>query len=405
MLAVDPPRDLRPDPANAGRRTEREVSRALRLDRAARGVDELYRAALAAEQEFAAELDAAAPSMRESAYNLVHYLAVRRHDVRELQDELTRLGLSSLGRLEAHVMASLQAVLEVLCALRSQPVPATVATAPPVTFNTGNALLCEHANAILGPGRGGRQTRIMVTMPGEAADEPALIHDLVETGMEVMRINCAHDDPKVWERMVGHLRRAERKTGKRCALSFDLAGPKLRTGPIEPGPAVVKWRPHRDTLGRVTRRARVRLVARMYDADAEDVTIPVDGELLANARPGDIFVLEDTRRRKRALHAIEVSAGECVCETDTTAYVVPGTKVSLRRKRRIPKALLGEELGHTRPRRFRGEEDPQRHRDRGVQRAAHNVREGDRSARQRFCGFRTHVSVRARRWQGDRRRP
>ena len=37
----------------AGRRTEREVAQSLRLDRAARGVDELYRAALAAEQEFA----------------------------------------------------------------------------------------------------------------------------------------------------------------------------------------------------------------------------------------------------------------------------------------------------------------------------------------------------------------
>jgi pyruvate kinase len=100
----------------AQRRTEREVSRTLRLDRAARHVDELRSAALAAEQEFAVELDATMPSMRESAYNLVHYLAVRRHDVRDLQDELTRLGLSSLGRLEAHVMASLQAVLEVLCA-------------------------------------------------------------------------------------------------------------------------------------------------------------------------------------------------------------------------------------------------------------------------------------------------
>lgn len=119
----------------AQRRTEREVSRTLRLDRAARGVDELRRAALAAEQEFAAELDAAAPSMRESAYNLVHYLAIRRHDARELQDELTRLGLSSLGRMEAHVMASLRAVLEVLYALRQQPVPGEIAEAPPVTFS------------------------------------------------------------------------------------------------------------------------------------------------------------------------------------------------------------------------------------------------------------------------------
>ena len=214
----------------APRRTEREIARALRLEHAARSVDELRRAALAAEQEFAAELEAAAPSMRESAYNLVHYLAVRRHDVRELQDELTRLGLSSLGRMEAHVMASLQAVLEVLCTLRDQPVPAAIAEAPPVTFKTGNALLAAHADAILGPARRGRATRIMVTMPGEAAEQPALIRDLVEAGMEVMRINCAHDTPKVWERMVRHLRRAERETGKRCAVSFDLAGPEAAHG-------------------------------------------------------------------------------------------------------------------------------------------------------------------------------
>ena len=126
---IDPTITARPLAMTAQRRTEREASRALRLDRAARGVDELRRAALAAEQEFAVELDAAAPSMRESAYNLVHYLAVRRHDVRELQDELTRLGLSSLGRMEAHVMASLQAVLEALYTLRKQPVPAEIAGA------------------------------------------------------------------------------------------------------------------------------------------------------------------------------------------------------------------------------------------------------------------------------------
>ncbi len=317
------------------RRTEREVSRSLRLERAARSLDELRRMALAAEQEFASELDATAPSMRESAYNLVHYLAVRRHDVRELQDELTRLGLSSLGRMEAHVMASLQAVLEVLCALRGQPVPPEIAGAPPVTFNTGDALLAEHANAILGPARRGRVTRIMVTMPGEAADQPALIRDLVEDGMEVMRVNCAHDSPKVWERMVKHLRRAQRETGKRCALSFDLAGPKLRTGPIEPGPAVVKWRPVRDAIGRVTHNARVRLVARMHDTDVDDATIPVEGDLLAKAKPGDTVELADTRHRKRVLHVVEARAGECLCETDATAYVVPGTRLSLRRKQRV----------------------------------------------------------------------
>jgi len=319
----------------AKRSTEREVSRTLRLERAARSVDELRRVALAAEAEFAAELDATAPSMLESAYNLVHYLAVRRHDVRALQDELERLGLSSLGRMEAHVMASLQAVLEVLYVLRNQPVPAEIVAQPPVVFDSGDALLAEHAGAILGTGRAGRKTRIMVTMPGEAADDPALIRDLVDAGMEVMRVNCAHDGPKVWQRMIKHLRQAERETGKRCALSFDLAGPKLRTGPIEPGPAVAKWRPVRDTIGRVTVPARVRLVSRVHEADVDDETMPVEGDLLAKAKPGDTVELADTRGRKRLLRVIEARAGECLCETDTTAYVVPGTRLSLRRKGRI----------------------------------------------------------------------
>ena len=326
----------------AQRRTETEVSRTLRLDRAARGVDGLRRAALAAEQEFAAELDAAAPSMRESARNLVHYLAVRRLDVRELQDELARLGLSSLGRMEAHVMASLQAVQEALFTLRQQPVPAEIAASPPITFGRGDALLAAHADAILGPPRRGRATRIMVTMPGEAAAEPALIRDLVEAGMEVMRVNCGHDSPAVWERMVKHLHQAERKTGKRCALSFDLAGPKFRTGPIEPGPAVARWRPGRDTLGRVTAPARVRFVARVDTASGDETTIPVAGALLTKAKPGDTVVLVDTRGRKRLLRVAGARAGECLCETDTTAYVVPGMQLSLRRKSRlIAKGTVG----------------------------------------------------------------
>jgi pyruvate kinase len=316
-------------------RPEREASRALRVDRAASAVEELRRAALAAEEEFAGALDASAPSMRESARNLVHYLAVRRLDVRELQDELARLGLSSLGRMEAHVMASLRSVLEVLCMLRKQPLPAEVAVPPRVTFDSGAALLARHANAILGPARHGRETRIMVTMPGEAAGQPDLIRDLVEGGMDVMRINCAHDGPKVWERIVKHLRKAERETGKRCALSFDLAGPKLRTGALEPGPAVAKWRPARDSIGRVTDPARVRFVARLHEADADHTTIHVEGDLLAKVKPGDTVGLGDTRGRKRLLRVIEARAGECLCETDTTAYVVPGTRLSLRRKGRL----------------------------------------------------------------------
>ena len=53
--------------------------------------------------------------MRGSAYagsaaNLAAYLAFRLHDVREIQEELAVLGLSSLGRTESHVRAGIAAV-------------------------------------------------------------------------------------------------------------------------------------------------------------------------------------------------------------------------------------------------------------------------------------------------------
>ena len=305
-------------------------SRSLRLEHAANGVRELRRAAHEAEQEFAAELGSVDPSMRESARNLVHYLAVRRHDVRDLQEELSRLGLSSLGRMEAHVMASLDEVTRVLQVLRGQEGGAEPAQAA-VTFETGRALLARHADAILGMPAPGLGVRVMVTMPREAADQPGAIREQVEAGMGIMRINCAHDGPVEWERMVQHVHRAESETGKRCLVSFDLAGPKLRTGPVEPGPAVVKWRPKRDATGHVTAPARVRLVARMNGPEPGACVVPISAELVAAAAIGDTFELIDARGRERILAVVGRSAGECACEAVDTAYVVPETRIALRR--------------------------------------------------------------------------
>ena len=34
----------------------------------------------------------------------------------------------------------------------------------------------------------------MVTLPSEAADDRSLVRSLFQKGMEIARINCAHDD-------------------------------------------------------------------------------------------------------------------------------------------------------------------------------------------------------------------
>ena len=69
---------------------------------------------LSSESDFLKRLSSVHPAWRKSADNLLHYLALRHHDIRQLQEELAMLGLSSLGRSESHVMSTLDAVLNVL---------------------------------------------------------------------------------------------------------------------------------------------------------------------------------------------------------------------------------------------------------------------------------------------------
>jgi pyruvate kinase len=58
----------------------------------------------------------------------------------------------------------------------------------------------------------------------------------------------------------------------------------------------------------------------------------VSADLVASARAGDTIELTDTRGRKRVLGVVRQSSGECLCETDTTAYVAPGLPVVVRRR-------------------------------------------------------------------------
>ena len=148
------------------------------------------------------------PTYLQSARNLFHYLALRRHEMRPLQERLSALGLSSLGRTESHVLTSINKVLEALHRLAHIPQTELPAVAPINSFEEGRALLEHHTEALLGSPPEKRTARVMVTMPTEAADAPMLIERLLANGMNCMRINCAHDDAPVWKRMIEHLRQA-----------------------------------------------------------------------------------------------------------------------------------------------------------------------------------------------------
>jgi len=164
---------------------------------------------------------------RDSARNLVHYLALRRHDIRDLQEKLTANGLSSLGRAEADVLGAVDAALGVLHRLVGEPAFAGVSR----KGREGSSLrgwerLERNTNELLGPPPKDRNVRIMVTMPSEAAHDFGLIRDLLLNGMDCMRVNCAHDGPPQWAGMIANLERAKLETGRECRVHMDLGGPK-----------------------------------------------------------------------------------------------------------------------------------------------------------------------------------
>lgn len=284
-------------------------------------------------------------NFQESARNLLHYLTLRCRDLRPMQLRLAALGLSSLGRAESHVMATVNAVLEALSYLSAGSVQPCKHQAFVLDFASGNRLLADHTDALLEKATPGRNVRIMVTMPGEAADDYELVHGLLQRGMECMRINCAHDSPNAWARMISHLRRAEQALGRSCRVVMDLAGPKLRTGPVEPGPAVVRIRPHRDIFGNVTSAARIWLTSakdpRIPPTPA-DACLPVSASWLAHLRISEKVKLTDARNAQRTFTVVDVTKDGCWLESRKTAYIVPGTV--LQQDRNVTKGKMREAL-------------------------------------------------------------
>lgn len=290
----------------------------------------------------AGRLSGVHPVFAESARNLLHYLCLRRHDLRSLQLRLAALGLSSLGRAEPDVLTSVNAVLGVLSCLCGS----VGSGMPTVDFATGQRLLAQHTLDLLGPASPGRDTRIMVTMPSEAARDFVLVRDLLQQGMDCMRINCAHDDANAWLRMIEHLRRAEQLVGRSCKVVMDLAGPKLRTGPLEPGPAVVRVRPVRDEFGRVKAPARLWLTADCAPCgapSAANAVLPVPAAFLSQLCEGDRLQLSDARDARRSMTVVDVRPEGCWAEMSDTAYFVPGTL--LRRRAEAGVGEAGARLG------------------------------------------------------------
>ncbi|XP_057864517.1 plastidial pyruvate kinase 4, chloroplastic isoform X2 [Cryptomeria japonica] len=330
--------------------------------------------ALALEQWNAVRLKECDRFYHISATNLIQYAALRSMDVQQLQEALSIIGLSNLEGINAHIMASLTSIIQILQNLTHvssktkreisfdnevQSPTIEVSNKNNPTSNLQSSVLnsnrqygeiaylamkshaCHNAELLLGSSVEGRKTRIMVTVGSESADDEKLIYNLIKSGVNVIRINCAHDNPDIWRHIIKRVRDCSQMLEKPCRVLMDLAGPKLRTGPFKPGPNIKKIKPMKDAKGAVLTPALVWIspsgVAPPIHRSPDAVLPLNDKNWIRNLEVGDVLNFSDARGKKRCLKISEKfptsSEVGCWAECYETSYVESGTELRIKGKK------------------------------------------------------------------------
>ncbi len=275
-----------------------------------------------------------------SALNLAHYLALRRQDLRPLQDRLAAVGLSSLAHGEADVLTNLNRVIALLQKAVGAAAPGTETGAGAAAESPGAQILAQRTDALFGPKPELRTVRIMVTLPSEAAWNYPLAQGLLDRGMDCARINCAHDDQTAWKAMVDNIRRAARKSGRPCKILMDLAGHKVRTGAIATAPAIKHIKVRRDVYGGIVGATKI-LLAATGDTGVHGATLPelvdyrfeLPPEAHRQLTLGDRLYFTDGRGKKRFMEiTAQISPYYWLAQCPDSTYLASDTPFAWRRR-------------------------------------------------------------------------
>ena len=172
------------------------------------------------------------PKYKKSGKNLCRYLLFRNYDLRKYHDRLSEIGLSSLRSSEGYVYGNLFNVVKHLHMIQNMPfseIPHTEI----IGYKKSKKLIKKHASELFNAVRNEHFTEIMVTLPTEAADNKTMIEEMIDSGMEIARIDLSHGDLEIWTKMVRNIQIVRAETKKQVKIFMDLARPKISTTKIQ----------------------------------------------------------------------------------------------------------------------------------------------------------------------------
>ncbi|MBI5426326.1 MAG: pyruvate kinase [Opitutae bacterium] len=76
-----------------------------------------------------------------------------------------------------------------------------------------------------------RRTKIIATL-GPATESEAMLTQLMEAGVDVVRLNMAHANHDWTRTIIRRIREVSRKCGREVAIMMDIKGPEIRTGDV-----------------------------------------------------------------------------------------------------------------------------------------------------------------------------
>lgn len=166
-----------------------------------------------------------------------------------------------------------------------------------------------------------KMTKVVCTI-GPKTESVEMLTKLVESGMNVMRLNFSHGDFEEHGTRIKRIREVMEKTGKNIGILLDTKGPEIRTGKLEGGKDILLEAGN--TIKITTDYSHV--------GNKDKISVSYPG-IVDDLKPGNTVLLDDGLV---GLEVTEIKGNEIICKIintgelgETKGVNLPGVSVGL----------------------------------------------------------------------------